>query len=438
MASTPPLFNLALVLVCVVASVDASAEGPHISLRHPFIRVSAEELVATAPSENLFLCPMNVTDGIDLSSWPSEEVTIDGTLCMDYDELMEVDKRGDFLKCLTEVTNATTHALDMLGIDATIIHGTLLGWQRHDKSLIPWDADADLTIMQSHCQQAFKKHATEQHKNMAALIKNNLPTDSYYRVAGIVFGVGSEFRPDEWTGCDAQEFRIIHDYKDVTCHADIFQLLQSNYPGGEECASCPGYDEGLVTVCREAGNSCALYDDYFPMKWDKQDGGDVKIPNRAIAALESNFGSLSWKLLNLKKVPRNHEFATSMLVVGQSLMSNETALPSSANLRGPQSVLAEVDSSVMALRDRFTNNRDVMTAVKISAVNWPQASDVAAVSHVDTHTVSLIIGMVCFLLIFFVVYSFFNRIRVDVSSAGESPTDSANSLLNLVDVIKRE
>ncbi|KAF4710518.1 hypothetical protein FOZ63_012359, partial [Perkinsus olseni] len=102
------------------------------------------------------------------------------------------------------------------------------------------------------------------------------------------------------------------------------------------------------------------------------------------------------------------------------------------------SVLAEVDSSVMALRDRFTNNRDVMTAVKISAVNWPQASDLAAVSNVDTHTVSLIIGMVCFLLIFFVVYSFFNRSRVDVSSTGESPADAANSLLNLVDVIKRE
>ncbi|KAF4689979.1 hypothetical protein FOZ60_000898 [Perkinsus olseni] len=121
-----------------------------------FIRVFPEGEVGHAPSENLFLCPMNVTDGVDLSSWPSEEVTIDGTLCMDCDELMEVDKRGDFLKCLTEVTNATTHALDMLGIDASIIDGTLLGWQRHDKGHIPWDVDADLTIMQEPLSTGFQ------------------------------------------------------------------------------------------------------------------------------------------------------------------------------------------------------------------------------------------------------------------------------------------
>ncbi|EER02457.1 hypothetical protein Pmar_PMAR010328 [Perkinsus marinus ATCC 50983] len=258
-------------------------EAPSVSVlsKHPYIQVFAEELVATAPSENLFLCPMNVTDGVNLTSWPSKEVIINGTLCMDYDELMELKGRGDFLKCLTEVINVTTHALDRLGVDATIIDGTLLGWQRHDENHIPWDVDGDLLIMQSHCRKAFSTHATIHHKNMASLLQEYLPDDSRYRVAGIFYGDGSELEADEWEGCDPREIRVVLRYGHVDCHADVFQMLQSNHTGGQECASCPGYDEGQVTVCRERDDSCALYDDFFPMRWDKLDDDDVKVALRA-------------------------------------------------------------------------------------------------------------------------------------------------------------
>ncbi|EER07160.1 hypothetical protein Pmar_PMAR008594 [Perkinsus marinus ATCC 50983] len=382
---------------------------------------------------------MNVTDGVNLTSWPSEEVTIDGTFCMDYDELMEVKSRGDFLKCLTEVTTATTHALDSLGVDAAIIHGSLLGWQRHDRSHIPWDVDADLTIMQSHCQQAFKDHSSERHKNMAALIREYLPIDSYYRVAGIVFGVGSELPPDGWENCDAREFRIIHDYKDVTCHADVFQLLQSNYTGGEECASCPGYNEGFVTTCRELDNSCALYDDFFPMRWDKQDGGDVKVPNRVRAVLGSNFGSLSWELLNLQSVPRNHEFGSSMLVVGRAMMSNETMHTSASlgKLRGPQGAMGETDMPAIAPSISLSENGVNVLASRFIAMNWSTVPQIVMVSSIRAYAVSLTIGSICTMCLILMLYYFFKRNRTDDLSAGVSP-GSANSLLNLVDVIKNE
>ncbi|KAF4662412.1 hypothetical protein FOL46_005317 [Perkinsus olseni] len=444
----PPTFPhclliLGLLLPCEAANGGPSTERPSAGPlpKHPFIRVSAEELVATAPSENLFLCPMNVTDDVDLSSWPSEEVTIDGTLCMDYDELMEVDKRGDFLKCLTEVTNATTHALDKLGIDASIIDGTLLGWQRHDKNHIPWDVDADLTIMLSHCRRAFNEHATQQHKNMAALLKDHLPTDSYYRVAGIIYGDGSELDPDEWTGCENREFRIIHDYKDVSCHADVFQTLQSDEPGGEDCASCPGYDEDLVTVCRDVDDTCGLYDDYFPMRWDEQDGGDVKIPHRVDVALKSYFGSLPWSLLNLREVPMNYEFDGSLLVVGRSMMVNDTAgEPSSpSSLRGSHSVASEVELSRGTPEASAPTIEEDTSAEKIVAVNWPLSREVTTPYNFDTYTLSVLISMIgVSFLLFFLGYCFCRRSRTAVSSADNEAPNEGNSFLNLINVVKGE
>ncbi|KAF4649945.1 hypothetical protein FOL47_001570, partial [Perkinsus chesapeaki] len=140
--------------------------------------------------------------------------------------------------------------------------------------------------------------------------------------------------PDEWEGCNSRELRIIHDYEDVTCHADIFQMLESDDPSGEYCRSCPGYSDGLVTICRDFNDdACGLYDDYFPTKWDKQDGGDVKIPNRVDAALKSNFGSFSWDLLNLKNIPGNYEFNHYILVVGNASMTNSSVM-AAVNLRG--------------------------------------------------------------------------------------------------------
>ncbi|EER04866.1 hypothetical protein Pmar_PMAR024108, partial [Perkinsus marinus ATCC 50983] len=262
-----------------------------------FIRVFPVKEVDHAPSENLFLCPMNVTDGVDLTSWPSKEVIINSTLCMDYDELMEFNNRGDFLKCLTEVINVATHALDRLGVDATIIDGTLLGWQRHDKNHIPWDVDGDLLIMQSHCRKAFSTHATTHHKNMASLLQEYLPDDSRYRVVAVKYGIGSELSPDEWEGCNTSEIRVTHNYHGVSCHADVFQMLQSSDPGSP-CGRCPlpvnASPSSTITVCRSSpGDQCGLLDDLLPTRWDHMNGVNVRVPANPEAALKSHFGPTS-------------------------------------------------------------------------------------------------------------------------------------------------
>ncbi|EER06865.1 hypothetical protein Pmar_PMAR016732 [Perkinsus marinus ATCC 50983] len=304
---------------------------------------------------------------------------------MDYDELMELKGRGDFLKCLTEVINVTTHALDRLGVDATIIDGTLLGWQRHDKNHIPWDVDGDLLIMQSHCRKAFSTHATTHHKNMASLLREYLPDDSRYRVAGIIYGDGSELDPDEWEGCDPREIRVVLQYGHVDCHADVFQMLQSNHTGGEECASCPGYDEGQVTACRERDDSCALYDDFFPMRWDKLDDGDVKVPHRVHAALESYFGRLPYALLNLKEIPINYEFGHTRLVVGRALLRNTTVKELSSppvNLRGSLGgESGDDDASPVTSTELLPNKGQIIFEEKIVAANWPLRSE--SMSNLD-------------------------------------------------------
>ncbi|EER14826.1 hypothetical protein Pmar_PMAR009421 [Perkinsus marinus ATCC 50983] len=372
--SSIPILLLLLIYDVAHAETPMELPGSAHSGEHPFIRVFAEELVPSAPPENLFLCPMNVTDGVNLTSWPSEAVTIDGTYCINYNELMEYKHRGDFLKCLTEVTNATTHALDMLGIDAAVIDGTLLGWQRHDKNHIPWDVDADLVVMQNHCLNAFSEFATDHHKNMASLLQEYLPDDSRYRVAGIIYGDGSELDPDDWEGCDARELRVILHHGHKACHVDVFHMLQSEPSGDWDCASCPGYDEGIVTVCRGMNEACALYDDFFPMKWDRLDGGDVKVPNKVHAALKSYFGTLDYALLNLREIPINYEFGSNILVVGRTLLSNTTINGSSSpevNLRGSFGEDSQVDTSVVTSMGLPLNMEESNSEEKIVAANWP-------------------------------------------------------------------
>ncbi|KAF4724016.1 hypothetical protein FOZ62_013172, partial [Perkinsus olseni] len=154
---------------------------------HPFIRVVADGAPETAALDNLFLCPSMVKDEVDMSNWPMQEVTINGTLCMNHEEILAMETRSKFLECMTEVVNTTTHVLHDLSIDASLSDGSLLGWYRHSKTFIPWDVDADMTLLKEECRDAFEKHGGPEQKNMAELIQSRLP-DQGYRATAVKAG----------------------------------------------------------------------------------------------------------------------------------------------------------------------------------------------------------------------------------------------------------
>ncbi|KAF4680064.1 hypothetical protein FOZ63_017473, partial [Perkinsus olseni] len=137
-----------------LTTLVAAAAPP--STAHPFIRVYAEQNPISAPLDHLFLCPADLKDKTDLSQWPRKEVTIDGSKCSSHKELLAEEDRAQFFQCLTDVVNITTHAMDTIGLSPALSDGTLLGWYRHHKGYIPWDVDADTSIMKADCRDSFK------------------------------------------------------------------------------------------------------------------------------------------------------------------------------------------------------------------------------------------------------------------------------------------
>ncbi|EER14825.1 hypothetical protein Pmar_PMAR009420 [Perkinsus marinus ATCC 50983] len=279
--------------------------------------VYAEQNPISAPLDHLFLCPAELKDKTDLSKWPRHEVTIDGSKCSSHKELLAEEDRAQFFQCLTDVVNITTHAMDTIGLSPALSDGTLLGWYRHHKGYIPWDVDADTSIMKADCRDSFKKYAKPEHKNIAQVLQERMPDDKHFRVRGIKYMVGSELGEDDWEGCENPEFRVVHSLNGTNCHVDIFQMLQSTDPEAP-CTSCPGYNDGAVTVCRTAnGGVCGLKSDYEPSTWDRLDWGDCKIPNNPVGALESQYPGPGIELNNLKLIPGNYKYGAQMLVVGR-------------------------------------------------------------------------------------------------------------------------
>ncbi|KAF4662072.1 hypothetical protein FOL47_006402, partial [Perkinsus chesapeaki] len=299
---------LSLFLSSILIAVSASS--------HLFIRVYPERYPISAPDEHLFLCPEEVLSEIDLSGWPRNEVTLNGTLCSSSEEVLDFADNRVFFECLAEVVNITTHALDSIGVDATISDGTLLGWYRHHKGFVPWDVDGDISIMKSDCRKSFEKHSSPDHKNIASLVQELMPKDQLYEVYGIKIGVGSGLEEDEWEDCENPEFRVFHRLNGTACHVDIFQEMQSTDPE-EPCTKCPGYLDGKVTVCRYPDTTnCGFRDDILPITWDRLSWADCKVPSRPARTLEHQIGG-DPEFRNLQRVPGNYKYGKQILVVGR-------------------------------------------------------------------------------------------------------------------------
>ncbi|KAF4689981.1 hypothetical protein FOZ60_000900 [Perkinsus olseni] len=157
-----------------------------------------------------------------------------------------------------------------------------------------------------------------------------MPDDEHFRVRGIKYMVGSELDEDEWEGCENPEFRVVHSLNGTNCHVDIFQMLQSTDPEAP-CTSCPGYKDGVVTVCRTPeGGVCGLKSDYEPSTWDRLDWGDCKIPNSPVGALESQYPGPGIELNNFQLVPGNYKYGSQMLVVGRPVDANGNEISDAA------------------------------------------------------------------------------------------------------------
>ncbi|EER07159.1 hypothetical protein Pmar_PMAR008593 [Perkinsus marinus ATCC 50983] len=343
------LWVLLLTVEALLTAVFAS------SAAHPFIRVYAEQNPISAPLEHLFLCPAELKDKVDLSQWPRYEVTIDGSNCSSHKELLAEENRAQFFQCLTDVVNITTHAMDTIGLSPALSDGTLLGWYRHHKGYIPWDVDADTSIMKADCRESFKKYAKPEHKNIAQVLQERMPDDKHFRVRGIKYMVGSELKDDDWEGCENPEFRVVHSLNGSNCHVDIFQMLQSTDPEAP-CTTCPGYSDGAVTVCRTAeGRVCGLKSDYEPSTWDRLDWGDCKIPNNPVGALESQYPGPGIELNNFKLVPGNYKYGSQMLVVGRPVDANGNEISDAAPPAAAPSLRGSDDSKMQEVLTNLQN-----------------------------------------------------------------------------------
>ncbi|KAF4666621.1 hypothetical protein FOL47_004010 [Perkinsus chesapeaki] len=309
-----------------------SAEHPHA-----YIRVVADAAPTTAPLEKIFLCPLSVKDEVETSRWPKEEILINSTLCLNHEEILAMETRSKFFECMTEVINTTTHVLDKLGVDASLSDGSLLGWYRHSKTFIPWDLDADMTLLKENCRESFKKNAISGQKNMAEVIQARLPAKDY-RATAIKSGVGSEVKSDTWEKCEADELRVVHRVGKVSCHVDLFFLYRSNDKTAP--CKCEGNNDGKQ-LCGKFGKLCANHDDLFPSKWDVQDGADCRVPKKPLVSLQLKYGRPGMPgiaFTNMKKVPLNYKFNGGwMVVIGTAVKSGVLVPPKKAeasNLRG--------------------------------------------------------------------------------------------------------
>ena len=75
---------------------------------------------------------------------------------------------GDRIRELRNVITAALETMNKIGLEVFLDAGTLLGFFRHDASLMPWEDDGDLSFMTEECEKKFPdlQSAVEQATNL--------------------------------------------------------------------------------------------------------------------------------------------------------------------------------------------------------------------------------------------------------------------------------
>ncbi|EER12073.1 hypothetical protein Pmar_PMAR019178 [Perkinsus marinus ATCC 50983] len=198
----------------------------------PMIKVDSRERIPTAPLDRLYLCPLNVVgnalDGVD---WPKQTVYIERSACMSNDDLLSYhlwsspSEHRNRLMCIQKTTEVATRAFEAVGVDAFLLAGSLLGWQRHGGGQIPWDTDGDTGISQSQCVTVMKRSDSNA-TNIAGLVKPHVPEGFELKYFG---EKGTTDHPEnEFPGCDFKQLRITSVYQKQACFTDIYLVLDED------------------------------------------------------------------------------------------------------------------------------------------------------------------------------------------------------------------
>ncbi|EER19279.1 hypothetical protein Pmar_PMAR015840 [Perkinsus marinus ATCC 50983] len=241
---------------------------PRAISSHAYIEVLPDEDPQTAKYDQIFLCPYDSIPS-DLGPWPAEPITIDGSACMDRQELGLYHNQETSLECYSQITDDVTRVMDQLEMPVFLVSGSLLGWYRHNQSQIPWAEDADVGLMRDDCDASFRRYGGD-FDNILDLLKAKMGPG--YRIAAHLPGNGTDLPSNSFTGCNTDVFYAQIDYKGHTCHVDVWVLSQQDKWSADFNQKCKCPDSvPFPRVCRWP-NACNTVSDLVPSTWSTQRG----------------------------------------------------------------------------------------------------------------------------------------------------------------------
>ncbi|EER20115.1 hypothetical protein Pmar_PMAR026705 [Perkinsus marinus ATCC 50983] len=289
------------------------------------IKVFPDMFYSNVDNKNIYLCPPETISEETRNDWKAgTEVLIDGSQCEDYDHFLAEDGQGDFLDCVVWIEGKTIAALDKLGVDAYLMSGSLLGWYRHHKGVVPWDVDGDLGMNQDTCNAAFEAKGGK-HKNMIGLLRETIGEEFY--VGARLQGIGSSLPEDSFEACDTNELMVRGSHPNgKTCHTDIWIMHpdDAKYKGTEFECQCKS-DIPMPRVCRKK-TYCNALDDFLPVLKTTQSAvsisADVKVPRKPKEVLDILYSKTDF--LNMNTIPGNYKFGSRVLVLGSDASESAT------------------------------------------------------------------------------------------------------------------
>jgi hypothetical protein len=235
-------------------------------------------------------------------------------------------------------------------MEGVLFAGTLIGWVRHNKTVVPWDVsnDGDMAVSQSQCRRALAKHGARvseisnnantstfdllfHHQMLLVLekFKSNLSSADAkdfvrYQVTQPM-NRGFRLGPGTVAGCENQVY-IVQSRK---CKTDIL-MLASDAANQSRCSCARAKQHRKPPrpgewLCMSPGE-CAPADAVFPGKPDIFMGGEVLIPNNVEESLAFKYPHKDGiKFRNLKRI-HNPKWSTHRLVLGYALPINSSPL----------------------------------------------------------------------------------------------------------------